>query len=128
MAETAITEKRRFARTELTVPVKYRLYRNDPVFISGFNIGRSKNISAGGLKLAVSRHNPINTKLDMEIELSRTLGVYLTAKVVGGEDLEIDDIVHRFDRVSFEEVDKDVQDLLLRLVFELMKQKRSKNQ
>ena len=121
MEETKRAERRRFARVPLTVPVKYRAFRNDSVFHTSFNIGRTKDISMGGLKCAVSRHNPVDAKLDMEIDLSDTLSAYVVAKVVGGEDQVINGIVHRFDRVSFLEMDKDVQDLLMRLVFENMR-------
>ena len=120
-------EKRRFARTDIIVPIKYRLYRNNSVFQSSFNIGKSRNLSMGGLKFAVSKHLPVGTKLDMELELSRTMGIYVVAQVVGGDDEVVNGITHRYDRVTFSEVDTEVQDLLMRLMFEIMKRNSLKN-
>jgi c-di-GMP-binding flagellar brake protein YcgR len=126
MEEPKKPEKRRFVRVELIVPVKYRSFRNDSIFQSNFNVGRSRDISVGGLKFAVAKHNPVNTKLDMELELPDALSAYVTGKVVGGEDVVVNGIVHRFDRITFLEMDKEVQDLIMRQVFESMRRKRTK--
>jgi c-di-GMP-binding flagellar brake protein YcgR len=126
MPEPKREERRRFVRVEMTVPVKYRTFRNSSEFQSSFNVGRSKDISVGGLKCAVSKHNPIETKLDIEIELSDTLSAYVVGKVLGGEDRVIDGIVHRFDRVTFLQMEPDVQELLMRQVFEQMRRNRGR--
>ncbi|HXL71988.1 MAG TPA: PilZ domain-containing protein [bacterium] len=123
MEETKRVEKRRFVRLETTIPVKYRACQNDSIFSGNFSVGRSKNISAGGLKLAVGRHNPIDTKLDMEMELPNNVLAYTTAKVLGGNDEQINGITHRFDRVVFLEMDDDVQGTLTRYVFEGLRKK-----
>jgi c-di-GMP-binding flagellar brake protein YcgR len=123
MAETKRTEKRRFPRIELTIPVKYRAFRNDSIFSSNFSVGRSKDISVGGLKLAVGKHNPVDTKLDMEIELTSNLYAYVVAKVLGGHDEEINGITPRFDRVIFLEMDKEIREALTRHIFEGLKKR-----
>ena len=126
MEETKQPEKRRSVRVEMIVPVKYRNFRNDSIFQSNFNVGRSRDLSVGGLKFAVTKHNAVNSKLDMEIELPDALSAYVTGKVIGGEDVVINGIIHRFDRISFLEMDKDVQDLIMRQVFESLRRKRGK--
>lgn len=123
MAETKRTEKRRFPRIELNIPVKYRAFRNDSIFSSNFSVGRSKDISVGGLKLAVGKHNPVDTKLDMEIELTSNLFAYVVGKVLGGQDEEINGVTHRYDRVIFLEMDKEIKDALTRFIFEGLKKK-----
>ena len=126
MEEPKRQEKRRSVRVDLTVPVKYRAFRNDSIFQSNFNVGRSKDLSVGGLRWAVAKHNPIDTKLDMELELPDDMCAYVVGKVVGGEDVVINGITHRFDRVAFLDMDKEVQDLLMRQVFDSMRRKGMK--
>jgi c-di-GMP-binding flagellar brake protein YcgR len=125
MEEKKKTEKRRFVRVDMTIPVKYRNFKNDPILKSHFNVGRGRDISLGGLKWAVSKHNPVNSKLDMEIVLSDTLSAYVVAKVVGGENKVVDGIVHQFDRVTFLEMDQKAQNVLTRQVLEGLRKKRS---
>ncbi len=119
-------EKRRFVRVELTVPVKYRNFRNDSIFRSNFNVGRSRDISVGGLKFSVSKHSPLDSKLDMEIELPDGMPAYVIGKVVGGEDVVINGITHHYDRISFVDMDKEVQDVIMKQVFESMRKKGPK--
>ena len=126
MDEPRRQERRLSVRTEMTVPVKYRNFRNDPTFQRNFNVGRSRNVSIGGLKLAVAKHNQVDSKLDMEIELPAALSAYVTGKVVGGEDWVINNIIYRFDRISFLETDEEIQDLIARQIFESMRHKRGK--
>jgi len=123
MEQTSKGEKRRFVRVDMTVPVKYRSFRNDSIFQGNFSVGKSRDISVSGLKWAVGKQNAVNTKLDMELVLSDTLSVYVIGKVVGGEDKTINGIVHRFDRVTFLEVDKDVQQVLTRQVFDALRRR-----
>jgi c-di-GMP-binding flagellar brake protein YcgR len=124
--ETKNKERRRHARVELTGPIKYRPFRNESIFKDNYSVGRINNISLGGLKFALGKHNPTESKLDMEIELSDVLSFYAVGKVVGGEDRAVDGIIHQFDRICFLEMDKEVQDLLMRLVFEYMRRSGSK--
>jgi hypothetical protein len=120
------SDKRRYVRSDLIVPIKYRVFKNDSTFKRSFSIGRAKDLSMKGLKWEVSRHNPVGTKLDMEIELSNTLGVYVVGKVVGGEDETIEGILHQYDRVTFVDLSKPVQDLLWGVIYESLKKNAPK--
>jgi len=66
-----------------------------------------------GLKLAVKRHYPTNTKLEMKIEFPPSSSVKgaarVTGKVVGSGNYKIGDVVDRFNRVAFVDVDKKAQ-------------------
>jgi hypothetical protein len=127
MEEPKKQEKRRFVRVEITVPVKYRSYRNDSIFRANFNVGRSRDMSVGGLKVSVSKHNPVDSKLDMEIELPDSMPAYVIGKVVGGEDVVIDGIVHHYDRISFVDMDKEIQDVIMKQIFENLRKKGPKS-
>jgi hypothetical protein len=126
MEEPKKQEKRRFVRVEITVPVKYRTFRNDSIFRSNFNVGRSRDLSVGGLKFSVSKHSPVDSKLDMEIELPDGMPAYVIGKVVGGEDYVIDGIVHHYDRISFVDMDKEVQDVIMKQVFDNLRRRGPK--
>jgi c-di-GMP-binding flagellar brake protein YcgR len=110
-------QKRRFVRLDVVMPVKYRRYTGNPVFQSNFNVGRTINLSVGGVRLSVSTPIPVGTKLDMEIELSDSVKPYAVGKVVGGEEKVIDGISRRIEKISFLEVDKEVQDLMMKYIF-----------
>ncbi len=110
-------QKRRFVRLDVVMPIKYRRYTGNPVFQSNFNVGRTINLSVGGVKLSVSTPIPVGTKLDMEIELSDSVKPYAVGKVVGGEEKVIDGISRRIEKISFLEVDKEVQDLMMKYIF-----------
>lgn len=110
-------QKRRFVRLDVVMPVKYRRYTGNPVFQSNFNVGRTINLSVGGVKLSVSTPIPVGTKLDMEIELSDSVKPYAVGKVVGGEEKVIDGISRRIEKISFLEVDKEVQDIMMKYIF-----------
>jgi len=126
MEEPKRQEKRRFVRIEVTVPIKYRNFKNDSVFHSNFNVGRSRDISVGGLKFSVGKHTPVDTKLDMEIELPDSMPAYVIGKVVGGEDVIINGIVHHYDRIQFVDIDKEIQDVIMKQVFEGLRKKGAK--
>jgi|SRR5665213_1628884 len=123
-------EKRRSFRAQLTVPVRYRLFQNDSVPKKEFVNSHTNDISVNGLKLAVKQHYPSNTKLELEIEFPPSTGIKGVARVVGSVvgsgNYKIGDVVDRFNRVAFVDVDKKAQMLILRLVFEVMKQKSAK--
>lgn len=123
-------EKRRSFRAQLTVPVRYRLFQDASVTPKDFINSHTNDISVNGLKLAVKQHYPSNTKLEMEIEFPPSTGIKGLARVVGNVvgsgNYKIGDVVDRFNRVAFVDVDKKAQMLILRLVFEVMKQKSAK--
>jgi c-di-GMP-binding flagellar brake protein YcgR len=111
-------QKRNFVRLDVVLPVKYRRFTGNPVFQSNFNVGRTVNISVGGVKLSVSTPIPVGTRLDMEIDLSDSVKPYVVGKVLGGEEKVIDGISRRIEKISFVEVDKDAQDLMMKYIFE----------
>ena len=69
---------------EMVMPVKYRLYRNDAIFVKNFNVGRSWDVRMDGLQLAVGKHNPVNSTLDMELELPDGSTTYVIGRVMEG--------------------------------------------
>ncbi len=111
-------QKRNFVRLDVVLPVKYRRFTGNPVFQSNFNVGRTVNISVGGVKLSVSTPIPVGTRLDMEIERSDSVKPYVVGKVLDGEEKVIDGISRRIEKSSFVEVDKDAKDLMLKYIFE----------
>jgi c-di-GMP-binding flagellar brake protein YcgR len=118
MADPKKVQKRRFVRLDIVLPVKYRRYTGNPVFQANFNVGRTINLSVGGVKLSVSTPIPSGTKLDMEIEISDSIKPYVVGKVVGGEERVIEGISRRIEKIGFVEVDKDAQDLMMKYIFE----------
>jgi hypothetical protein len=108
---------------DLFFPVKYHLFRNDPVFRSHFNVGRSMDLSIDSLLLAVGKHNPIDSKLDMEVELPGGLSAYVVGKVIDGVDKMIDGIMHHFDKIAFFKLDKEAEDLITKQISERLKKK-----
>jgi c-di-GMP-binding flagellar brake protein YcgR len=114
-------QNRRFVRLDIVLPVKYRRYTGNPVFQANFNVGRTINLSVGGVKLSVSTPIPIGTKLDMEIEISDSIRPYVVGKVVGGEERVIDGISRRIEKIGFVEVDKDAQDVMMKYIFEKLR-------
>ena len=111
-------QKRRFVRLDAVLPVKYRRYTGNPVFQSNFNVGRTINLSIGGVKLSVSTPILVGTKLDMELELSDSIKPYVVGKVIGGEEKVIDGISRRIEKIGFVEVDKEAQDLMMKYIFD----------
>lgn len=118
MAEIKKTQKRRFVRLNVILPVKYRRYTGSPVFQANFNVGRTNDLSIGGVKLNVSTPIPVGIKLDMEIELSNNNRPYVIGKVIGGEEKMVDGISHRVEKISFLDVDEDAQDIITKFIFE----------
>ena len=114
-------QKRRFVRLDIVLPVKYRRYTGNPVFQANFNVGRTINLSVGGVKLSVSTPIPTGTKLDMEIEISDSIRPYVVGKVVGGEERVIEGISRRIEKIGFVEVDKDAQDVMMKYIFEKLR-------
>jgi c-di-GMP-binding flagellar brake protein YcgR len=117
MAEPKKTQKRRFVRLNVVLPVKYRKYTGNPVLRGQFNVGRTHDLSIGGIKMTVSRPIPAGTKLDMEIELDEDLRPYLVGKVLGGEEKIVDGISRRIEKVNFIEVDPEAQDMMMKFIF-----------
>ncbi len=104
------------AHAGLFIPVKYRVFRNDPIFQDRFNVGRSMDLSMNNLLLAVGRHNSVNTTLDMELDFSQDKSAYVVGKVIEGVDELINGIVHHFDRIVFAKLDKEAEDLIVKQI------------
>src|ERR1700677_3097526 len=120
-------QKRRFVRLDAVLSVKYRRYTGNSVFQSNFNVGKTINLSVGGVKLSVSTPIPSGTKLDMEIELSESIKLYAVGKVIGGEEKVIDGISRRIEKIGFLEVDKEDQDLMMKYIFNHLRKVVRKN-
>jgi c-di-GMP-binding flagellar brake protein YcgR len=120
-------QKRRFVRLDAVLSVKYRRYTGNPVFQSNFNVGKTINLSVGGVKLSVSTPIPSGTKLDMEMELSESIKLYAVGKVIGGEEKMIDGISRRIEKISFLEIDKEDQDLMMKYIFNHLRKVVRKN-
>jgi c-di-GMP-binding flagellar brake protein YcgR len=118
MADSKKEQKRRFVRLDVVLPIKYRKYVGSPVFRSRFNLGRTNDLSIGGVKMSVSKAIPAGTKLDLEIELEEDIRPYIVGKVLGGEDKVIDGISRRIEKVSFVEVDPEAQDMMMKFIFD----------
>jgi c-di-GMP-binding flagellar brake protein YcgR len=95
MIDPQKSQKRRFVRLNIILPVKYRAFTGNTIFTDQFNIGRTNDLSIGGINIAVSKPIPVDTKLDIEIELDDKNRVYVVGKVLGGEDKVIDGISRR---------------------------------
>ncbi len=111
-------QKREFVRQDVVLPVKYRKYTGNPVFEDLFSVGRTLNLSSGGIMLTVGTPLKSGDKLDLELELTDRVRVYLTGKVLGGQDSVVDGIPHRVEKVSFLDVDDDTQDLIMKFIFD----------
>jgi c-di-GMP-binding flagellar brake protein YcgR len=120
-------QKRRFVRLDAVLSAKYRRYTGNPVFQSNFNVCKTINLSVGGVKLSVSTPIPTGTKLDMELELSESVKLYAVGKVIGGEEKVIDGISRRIEKISFLEVDKEDQDLMMKYIFNHLRKVVRKN-
>jgi c-di-GMP-binding flagellar brake protein YcgR len=111
-------QKREFVRQELVLPVKYRKYTGNSVFNDLFSVGRSLNVSSGGMMLTVGTPLKTGDKLDLEMELTDQVRVYLVGKVLGGSNDEIDGIQHRIEKIEFLNMDADTEDLIMKYIFE----------
>ena len=111
-------QKRRFVRLNVVLPIKYRSYTGNPVFQENFNLGRTNDLSIGGVRMSVSKPLTAGAKLDMELELSEDNKIYVVGKVVGGEEKTEDGVARRIEKISFLEVDSDAQDMMMKFIFE----------
>ena len=127
MTEAKKDQKRNSVRLEVVLPVKYRRYTGNPVLNNNFNVGRTHDISIGGVKISVSTPIAVGTKLDMEIELSDDIKPYAVGKVIGGEEKIIDGISHRVEKISFLEMDSESQDMMMRYIFDNLRKEGRKD-
>jgi c-di-GMP-binding flagellar brake protein YcgR len=111
-------QKREFVRQEAVLPVKYRKYTGNSVFDDLFSVGRSLNISSGGMMLVVGTPLKTGDKLDLELELTDRARVYLVGKVLGGSDTQIDGVPHRIEKIEYLDMDADTEDLIMKYIFE----------
>lgn len=111
---------------DLFFPVKYRFFRNDPIFQTNFNVGRSLDVSVDSLLLAVGKHNPINSTLDMELEMPGGLSAYVVGKVMEGVDTLMNGVMYHFDKIVFAKLDKDAEDILTKQILESVRKKTHK--
>lgn len=118
MNQNHLAQPHAAAHAQLVIPVKYRIFRNDPIFDRQFNIGRGMDLSLNNLVLAVGRHNPTNTNLDMELDFAQGKSAYAVGKVIEGLDELINGIVYHFDRIVFAKLDKDAEDLIVHQIAE----------
>ena len=128
MAESKKPQKRRFVRVEVVLPVKYRKYTGNPIFRSRFNVGRTSDLSIGGMKMNVSKPIPAGMPLDMEIELGDDLRPYIVGKVLGGEDKTVNGVSRRIEKVNFTEVDKEAQDMMMKFLIDHQREAARKGQ
>jgi len=111
------SQKRRFVRIEVMLPVKYRSYTGHPVWDQNFSVGRSINLSSGGMILAVNTALAPEAKLDMELELNDKTRLYLIGKVLGGEDMMVDGVSRRVEKISFMDLDDETRDIIMKFIF-----------
>jgi c-di-GMP-binding flagellar brake protein YcgR len=121
-------QKREFVRQELVLPVKYRKYTGTAVFNDLFSVGRTLNISSGGMMLLVGTPLKTGDKLDVEMELTDQVRVYLVGKVLGGSDSENDGIQQRIEKIEFLNMDDDTEDLIMKYIFESQRRNLRKGQ
>jgi c-di-GMP-binding flagellar brake protein YcgR len=111
-------QKREFVRQEVVLPVKYRKYTGNSMFEDLFSVGRTLNLSSGGLMLSVGTPLQAGEKLDLEVELTDRVRVYLVGKVLGGTDSVVDGVDRRIEKIEFLDMDGETQDLIMKFIFE----------
>jgi c-di-GMP-binding flagellar brake protein YcgR len=111
-------QKREFVRQEVVLPVKYRKYTGNAQFGDLFSVGRTFNISSGGMMLTVGTPLKTGDKLDLELELTDRARVYLVGKVLGGSNTLMDGIEHRIEKIEFLNMDVDTEDFIMKYIFE----------
>jgi c-di-GMP-binding flagellar brake protein YcgR len=121
-------QKREFVRQELVLPVKYRKYTGTAVFDDLFSVGRTLNISSGGMMLLVGTPLKTGDKLDVEMELTDQVRVYLVGKVLGGSDSESDGVQQRIEKIEFLNMDDDTEDIIMKYIFESQRRNLRKGQ
>lgn len=121
-------QKREFVRQEVVLPVKYRKYTGNAIFDDLFSVGRTWNLSSGGMMLTVGTPLKTGDKLDLELELTEKARVYLVGKVLGGSDTEIEGVSYRIEKVEFQNMDADTEDLIMKYIFESQRKNLRKGQ
>ena len=121
-------QKREFVRQEAVLPVKYRKYTGNPVFENLYSVGRTLNISSGWMMMTVGTPLKTGDRLDLELELTERVRVYLEGKALGGSDSLVDDIQLRVEKVAFVNVDEDTKDLIMKFIFESQRKSLRKGQ
>lgn len=117
-------QKRAFVRLDVVLPVKYRRYTGNPVIDQNFNVGRTLNLSSGGMLLAVPKALVPNTKLDLEIEVGEGKSLYVPGVVLSGADREVDGIPRREEKINFVDVDDETQDAIMKFILEEQRRQR----
>jgi c-di-GMP-binding flagellar brake protein YcgR len=105
-------------RLDVVLPVKYRVYTGNPIFQENFNVGRTSDLSSGGMSIMVSKPLVAGAKLDIELELDEQLHPYLVGKVLGGDDKVFDGIPRRVEKVNFIELDPDTREMIMKFIFD----------
>jgi c-di-GMP-binding flagellar brake protein YcgR len=118
MAESKKNQKRNFVRLDVVLPVKYRPFTGNPVFDNVFNVGRTYDLSSGGMKLTVGKPLKTGLKLDIEIELGKETHPFIVGQVLGGEDLVVDGISRRIEKINFIELDPEAQEMIMKFIFD----------
>lgn len=121
-------QKRRFVRIDVILPVKYRTYTGNPVWDLNFSVGRTINLSSGGMMLAVNQALAPEAKLDMELELNDKTRLYLVGKVLGGEDMMVDGVSRRVEKINFIDLDDDSRDIIMKFIFNRQRAELRKGQ
>ncbi len=121
-------QKRRFVRIDIILPVKYRNYTGNPIWDLNFSVGRTINLSSGGMMLAVNQALAPEAKLDMELELNDKTRLYLVGKVLGGEDMMVDGVSRRIEKINFLDLDDESRDIIMKFIFNRQRAELRKGQ
>jgi c-di-GMP-binding flagellar brake protein YcgR len=121
-------QKRRFVRIDVILPVKYRTYTGNPLWDQNFSVGRTINLSSGGMMLAVNMALAPEAKLDMELELNDKTRLYLVGKVLGGEDMMVDGVSRRIEKINFLDLDDESRDIIMKFIFNRQRAELRKGQ
>lgn len=127
MVENSKNQKRHFVRLDVVLPVKYRPYTGNPAFEGIFNVGRTYDLSSGGMKLTVSKPLFPNEKLDLELELNENSRPYIVGMALGGENKEINGVQRRIEKINFVEVEPEAQEQIMRFIFEFQRKEVRKD-
>jgi c-di-GMP-binding flagellar brake protein YcgR len=118
MADSKKNQKRRFVRLEVVLPVKFRPYTGNPIFQKNFDLGRTSDLSSGGMSVLVTKPLAPGSKLDMELELDEQVRPYIVGKVLGGSNEKIDGVTRRIEKIDFVDLDQEAQDQIMKFIFE----------
>lgn len=122
------SQRRQFVRIDVILPLKYRTYTGNPVWDLNFSVGRCINLSSGGMMLAVNGALAPEAKLDMELELNDKTRLYLVGKVLGGEDMMVDGVSRRVEKITFLDLDDDSRDIIMKFIFNRQRASLRKSQ